>query len=84
MHALTERVPVGERAAGFRLQQRTAADVMTPHPVCIHPDTPLSTALELLVEHRIKRLPVVDQEGRLVGLLGRGGVLQALSRELQP
>ena len=36
----------------------------------------------MLLEHHIKRLPVVDDEGRLVGLLGRGGVLQALSRDL--
>lgn len=82
LHALVERVPVGKKPAGVRLQQRTAADVMTPQPICVHPDTPLSAALQLLLEHRIKRLPVVDQEKRLVGLLGRGGVLQALSREL--
>jgi CBS domain-containing protein len=84
LHALAERVQVGQRATGVRLQQRTAADVMTPHPVCVHPDTPLAAALRLLLEHRIKRLPVIDSQGRLLGLLGRGGVLQALSRELTP
>jgi CBS domain-containing protein len=42
------------------------------------------TALNLLLEHHIKRLPVVDDAGRLVGLLGRGGVLQVLGRELKP
>ncbi|MBN1136904.1 MAG: CBS domain-containing protein [Anaerolineae bacterium] len=43
----------------------------------------LMAALQLLLEHRVKRLPVVDKQGRLVGLLGRGGVLQALSHELR-
>jgi CBS domain-containing protein len=49
-----------------------------------HPDTSLLTALNLLLEHHVKRLPVVDEAGRLVGLLGRGGVLQILGRELNP
>jgi CBS-domain-containing membrane protein len=83
LESLTQRVPAG-RHTGFHLQQRTAREVMTPHPVCVHPDTPLLTALNLLLEHHIKRLPVVDEAGRLVGLLGRGGVLQILGRELKP
>jgi CBS domain-containing protein len=32
------------------------------------------------LEHKIKRLPVVDANGRLVGLVGRGGILQALGQ----
>jgi len=81
LQSLTERMPVG-RPAGFHLRQRKARDLMTSAAVCVHPDTPLLDALSLLLEHRIKRLPVVDEQGRLVGLLGRGGVLQALSREM--
>ena len=84
LHALSERAPVGQKATGIRLRQRTTADVMTPRPVCVKPDTPLPAALHLLLEYRIKRLPVIDPQGRLIGLLGRGGVLQALSRELTP
>jgi hypothetical protein len=36
-----------------------------------------------LLANHIKRLPVVDAEGRLVGLVGRGGVLQVLGREIE-
>jgi CBS-domain-containing membrane protein len=32
-----------------------------------------------MLEHSIKRLPVLDAQGRLVGLIGRAGVLQALA-----
>ncbi len=39
-------------------------------------------ALRLLLSHEIKRLPAVDDQGRLVGLVGRTEVLQALSREI--
>lgn len=83
LQSLMQRLPAGSQA-GFHLQQRTAGQVMTPRPVCVQPDTPLLVALNLLLKHRIKRLPVVDAAGRLVGLLGRGGVLQALGRELEP
>jgi CBS domain-containing protein len=83
LQALTSRIPVGGQGTAIRLRRRTAGDLMTPDPVCVQPDTPLLAALQLLLEHRIKRLPVVDKEGRLVGLLGRGGVLQVLSRELE-
>jgi len=81
LQSLTERIPASH-PAGFHLRQRVARDVMTPHPVCVNPETPLLAALNLLLEHRIKRLPVVDEAGRLVGLLGRGGVLQVLSRDM--
>ena len=55
-----------------------AVDLMTAPVVTVHPDTPLATALHLMTEHAIKRLPVVDGEGRLVGLLGRASVLRGL------
>jgi len=77
LRALTERIAPGKQAA-VHLQTRSAREVMTPQPVCVRPHTPLPDALRLLLEHRIKRLPVVDAEGRLVGMVGRGGILQSL------
>jgi CBS domain-containing protein len=62
----------------FELDKRTAAQVMTQPVLTVTPDTSLVDALNLLLEHGIKRLPVVDGAGRLVGLVGRGGILQAL------
>ena len=46
----------------------TAADVMTPDPVTIHED---ATAVDLparMAEGRVRRIPVVDDDGRLVGI----------------
>lgn len=80
IQSLARRLPVGE-AKRFHLSQRTAAEVMTSPVITITPDTSLLEALRLLLSHRIKRLPVVDAEGRLAGLVGRGGVLQVLDRE---
>jgi CBS domain-containing protein len=50
------------------LSDLTAEDVMTPDPVTIHQD---ATAVDLpatMAEGRIRRVPVVDDDGRLVGI----------------
>jgi CBS domain-containing protein len=74
--------PTSRQEVAIHLRQRTAGDLMTLQPMSVRPDTSLLDVLQLLLEHRIKRLPVVDDKGRLVGLLGRASVLQALSRDL--
>ena len=79
IETLTRRLAVGQ-ADDYHLRQRTAAEVMTTPVITITPETSLVDALQLLLENGIKRLPVVDAEGQLVGLVGRGGILQALGR----
>ena len=56
----------------------TAADLMTTPVVTIVVGAAPATALRLMLEHGIKRLPVVDGDGRLVGLLGRASLLRGL------
>lgn len=46
---------------------------MTPDPVVIRPDTTLPVAHRLMMDHSIRRLPVVDG-GRLVGMVTLGDV----------
>ena len=48
---------------------KTVADVMTPNPMVVKPQTPLQEAIELLAEKHISGLPVVDDAGKLVGVL---------------
>ena len=69
LQALASRAPTSRQEGAIHLRQRTAGDLMTLQPMSVRPDTSLLDALQLLLEHRIKRLPVVDDEGRLVGLL---------------
>ena len=71
----------GGGGATIELTKRTADEVMTANPITVTPDTPLLDALRLLLQHKIKRLPVVDAEGRMVGLVGRGAILQALATD---
>lgn len=56
----------------------TAAELMTTPVITIGVDDTPATALHLMMQHQIKRLPVVDQTGRLVGLLGRDSLLRGL------
>lgn len=68
------------------------ADVMTPKPLCVTPDTTLNDAAKILLTKKIRRLPVVDAKGKLVGILSRGNIVraalearqEAASKELQP
>jgi CBS domain-containing protein len=44
---------------------KTVADVMTPDPIIVGPQTPLKEAIKILAERRISGLPVVDEAGLL-------------------
>jgi len=61
------------------LSGHTVADVMTHRVVTVTSGMTIAEAIRTLMGHRIKRMPVVDGAGRLVGLVGRAGLLQALS-----
>ncbi|MDJ0590137.1 MAG: CBS domain-containing protein [Pleurocapsa sp. MO_226.B13] len=54
------------------------ADVMTSKPITISPNAPVSQAAELMLTKSINRLPVVDETGRLVGIVTRNDLLKAL------
>ncbi len=53
-------------------------DVMTPNPKTISADAPISEAARLMVTHHISRLPVLDDQGQLVGIISRHDLLRAL------
>ncbi len=48
---------------------KTIADVMTPNPITVTPETSLQEAIKILAENHISGLPVVDEEGKLVGVI---------------
>ena len=58
----------------------TAADLMTKPPVVVTPDEPVTSAARLMYHGRVKRLPVVGENGQLVGIISRADVLSVYSR----
>jgi len=52
-----------------RLMAKTVADVMTANPAVVRPKTALKEAINLLAQKEISGLPVVDEAGKLVGVL---------------
>lgn len=55
------------------------SDMMTADPLTVASDSPVEEAARLISEHGHNRLPVVD-DGRLVGVVTRLDVLEALTR----
>lgn len=58
--------------------QKTAADVMASKLIKLSPDMELFDAMEVFLRHRISGAPVVDGEGRLVGVLSEKDCMRIL------
>lgn len=52
------------------------ADVLTWGVVSVLPDDPVDRAISLMLGHRVSGLPVIDANGRLVGILTEGDLLR--------
>jgi CBS domain-containing protein len=53
-----------------------ASDVMTRNILSVSPDATIAEAIRLMLDNRISGLPVIDQAGRLVGILTEGDLLR--------
>ena len=70
-----------ERASAaeyIKSHSRKVGDVMTREVISAAPDTALGEIAALLERNRIKRVPIIDG-GRLVGIVARANILQALA-----
>ena len=64
-----------EKAAGV-----TAGELMTSPAVTIEPGAPVVEAARLMRDRRVKRLPVVNGTGHLIGVISRADVLSVFTR----
>ena len=58
----------------------TAGELMTKPPVTVRAEDPIAQAAQLMYDHRVKRLPVVDGAVRLTGIVSRTDVLAVFNR----
>ena len=67
-----------------RILGTTAKDIMTKKVVTISPDADLEELATLMVEKRVNPVPVVDDEGKLVGIVSQADVLRVIEKLEQP
>jgi len=58
----------------------TAGTLMTTPAITVGPDATIPAAARLMNTHHIRRLPVVDEEGKLVGIVSRRDLLSVFLR----
>ena len=75
MLAALRHIREDDKAAGV-----TAGDLMSSPAVTIRPEAPVEEAARLMYDRRLKRLPVVNPSGRLLGIISRVDVLSVFSR----
>ncbi|HXZ70247.1 MAG TPA: CBS domain-containing protein [Streptosporangiaceae bacterium] len=63
-----------------KARARIAGELMTSPAITIHPDASLSAAARLMNAHHIRRLPVVDAAGGLIGIVSRRDLMKVFLR----
>ncbi|HEY9896716.1 MAG TPA: CBS domain-containing protein [Candidatus Sericytochromatia bacterium] len=60
---------------------QTVKEVMSQKPITVTPEKSLREAAQLMHDHKIHRLPVLDADGQVVGILTRGDVIRVMAAE---
>lgn len=76
-HLLGEPLPGPKRSKRLR-------DVMASPAITTGPEADIRDIASLLDEKRIKRLPVVDEQGRLIGVISRADIVRAIGTNENP
>ncbi|MCX4904033.1 CBS domain-containing protein [Streptomyces sp. NBC_00878] len=74
------RLTRAARRADTKARARTAGQLMSSPAITVPVDASIAGAARTMAEHRVERLPVLDEEGRLVGIVTRHDLLQVFLR----
>lgn len=66
-------------AKGRNSQGTPLSEVMTPNPLCVPPETPVSDAVVIMIERGFRHLPIVGPGSKVLGVFS---VRDALPREI--
>jgi CBS-domain-containing membrane protein/PII-like signaling protein len=78
--ATASREAIQHELAALASNGRTAADIMTGEVVTVAPDISVLDAARLMAQRRLKRLPVVDTTGHLLGIVSRVDLLRTVAQ----
>jgi len=68
-------------AEGKDPQSAKVRDVMTSRLVTVDPEQDIDEELRLMAEHQVRRLPVVEEDGKIVGIVAQADVAKHTSDE---
>lgn len=79
---ITDRDIVVKVVAGGRgPDAATVRDAMTPNPASCREDDDVDQALKLMKERQVRRMPIVDAEGRLAGIIAQADVATRVNKD---
>lgn len=58
---------------------QTVGEVMTTNPTSISPEKSLREAAQIMHEKNIRRLPAIDNDGKVIGILTRGDIIREMA-----
>lgn len=66
---------------GRASKETTIREIMTEHPITVTEDETIEVCMGKMTDKRIRHLPVVDDDGRLIGLISIGDVVKYIMDE---
>jgi len=66
-----------KECVALSMRKQKAENIMTSPVITVRPETPVSEIANILTEKGINRVPVTDQEGKLMGIIARADVVQS-------
>jgi acetoin utilization protein AcuB len=73
-----------ETARDLATLNKRVHQIMTRHPITLHPQSTVTEAVKLLLEHRISCIPIVDDEFKPVGIVSWRDLLRSLGAVPSP
>jgi CBS domain-containing protein len=74
-------IPLSYRARRDMATARTAGELMNTRPPTVRPDASVAEAAQLMDRHEVSCLPVVDEGGKLLGVVGPRDLLRAFASD---
>ena len=67
-----------------KLEKMTVNKVMNSQAVFTRADANVMRALSRMIIRKVRQLPVVDDDGRIIGMISKGDIFKGLFREITP
>ncbi|WP_017555618.1 CBS domain-containing protein [Nocardiopsis baichengensis] len=80
LYKLTEDQDRGDPSARTKRSAVTARRLMTEPPVTVDVRAEVAEAAGIMEKHRVKRLPVISEDGRLIGIVSRSDLVRIYTR----